>query len=198
MVLEMIGLLEGLAEPIALALPMEAIAGIDVRYVVSLLLIALLLFVLGALVETRLGHSVNEWLEERILGRIPGYSLARNLTRGVAGLNDETKFPVGVARIFSDGAGMMGLIMERHADGWVTFFVPQAPTPTLGNIYLVQAERVEQMNVPATSLLNCIMQWGIGAAEITRGAEGRGVRGPDTQTDASAPSRLMGASETTE
>jgi uncharacterized membrane protein len=163
---ELFGLLEAVAEPLALALPMETIAGIDVRYVISLLTIVLVCYALGALLETRAGQGANAWLDDKVFDRIPGYSLARSLTHGVAGRHDEQKFQVGLAQLVPDGALMMGLIVERQADGWLTFFVPQAPTPTLGNVYIVHSDRVEELNVPATSLLNCVMQWGIGSSAL--------------------------------
>ena len=61
---------------------------------------------------------------------------------------------------------MLALLVERHADGRMTLFVPQAPTPTLGTVYVVTADQVEVLGSSASDLLSSTMQWGIGTEEL--------------------------------
>lgn len=51
-------------------------------------------------------------------------------------------------------------IVERHADGSCTVFVPSAPTPAMGAIYILSAGRVYEVDVPLVQLAACVSKWG--------------------------------------
>jgi len=163
---EISDLLMGIVSPIAALLPVKKVAGIDVTYLVSAALIFAGCYLLGQGIRTRFGQRINEWVEGALLSRLPGFSLAKSLTRGIAGGYSDTPFPVALARIHGTEAAVLGLVVERHADGRLTLFVPQAPTPTLGTIYVVSADQVETLDSTATAMLNATMQWGIGIEEM--------------------------------
>jgi len=163
---DMVGALIGFIDPIAELIPIEEFVGVEVRVLLTLFALLSGLVLIGMLLETRLGESFNGWLERVLLDRIPGYNLAKNLTRGVAGQHAEAAFPVARVQIAEGGVEVIGLVVERHADESCTVFVTLAPTPTLGTIYLVPPDRVRLLDVPATRALNSIMQWGIGVGEL--------------------------------
>jgi uncharacterized membrane protein len=165
-IVQIVDLLIGVVEPVAKQLPVAAIAGIDVAYLVVILLMLGLCLVVGWIVQTSLGKTINEWFEAAVLNRLPGYSLAKNLTRGIAGQYSETPFPVALARIHGGEAAVLALVIEEHADGRFTIFVPQSPTPTLGMVYVVGPELIEIQSASAASVLNSTMQWGIGTSEL--------------------------------
>jgi uncharacterized membrane protein len=68
-------------------------------------------------------------------------------------------------RLQEGGAEAMALVIERNENDTCTVFVPLAPTPTLGSIYVIPNERMRLLDIPATSMLNCVMQWGIGTRD---------------------------------
>ena len=67
---------------------------------------------------------------------------------------------------------MFGFLMETLSDGRYIVFVPTSPAITLGHTYIVPPERVTLLDVPVTTVVNALTQWGAGAQEIyqTHGA----------------------------
>src|SRR6187397_1479572 len=66
----------GLVRPIAALLP----AWLPAEGLVSLLVVLVICFVVGAAVRTRTGRAVRERLEVTFFERLPGYGLLRSLT----------------------------------------------------------------------------------------------------------------------
>jgi len=58
---------------------------------------------------------------------------------------------------------VLAFIVEEHSNGDFTIFIPAVPTPNIGRIEYVHARRVRKLDVPASSVANSIMQWGIGS-----------------------------------
>jgi uncharacterized membrane protein len=159
---EAVSILADAVEPVADLIPVQVVFGMDMTYWVALAILLATCFLLGFLSQTAIGGAFNAWLERTIFDRLPGYQLARNLTQGVSGSDEKRSFPVALVQLHDGGAEAMALVVERNANDTCTVFVPLAPTPTLGSIYVIPNERVRMLDIPATSMLNCIMQWGIG------------------------------------
>jgi uncharacterized membrane protein len=162
---EALSILADAVEPVADLIPVQVVFGTDMTYWVALAILLSACFLLGFLTQTKVGGITNTWLERTIFDRLPGYRLARNLTHGISGSDANRSFPAALVRLQDGGAEAMALVVERNADGSYTVFVPLAPTPTLGSIYVVPNERVRMLNIPATSMLNCVMQWGVGTRD---------------------------------
>jgi uncharacterized membrane protein len=60
------------------------------------------------------------------------------------------------------------LIVEKLEDGSFTIFVPSAPTPMAGSIYILPPERVHPVDLPLTSAISVFSKWGTGAGEFVR------------------------------
>jgi len=60
--------------------------------------------------------------------------------------------------------------MEEHADGRVTVYVPSAPVLTVGNIFVVDSERITRLQAGAREVADCISKWGIGSEKIVAAA----------------------------
>jgi uncharacterized membrane protein len=170
---EALSILADAVEPVADLIPVQVVFGTDMTYWVALAILLSACFLLGFLTQTKVGGITNAWLERTIFDRLPGYRLARNLTQGVSGWDENQSFPVALVRLQDGGAEAMALVVERNTDDSYTVFVPLAPTPTLGSIYVVPNERVRMLNIPATSMLNCVMQWGVGTRDALALSEER-------------------------
>jgi uncharacterized membrane protein len=57
-------------------------------------------------------------------------------------------------------------IIEELDDGRFTVFVPAAPTPFSGSIYVLTPERVHPVDVPFTHAIKLLSQWGCGTKEL--------------------------------
>ena len=156
----MLAALEGAVDPVATQLPF----GGPVARVVALVVILAGCFVTGLVVRTQVGRRANAWLESKVLERLPAYGLLRSLGKRVAGEGEDLEMSPALAEI--EDALVPAFVVERHNDGRFTVFVPAIPTPTVGAVYVLPAARVHLLDVPLTTLVQCITRWGAGSREL--------------------------------
>jgi len=160
-------MLDGLINPIAELLPFESVGGIEIEFLLAILVVLLICFVAGVVIRTRMGSSIHQWVESSILDRIPGYALLRNLTQRFS--STEQNRTVVLARIHSQDAWSFGFVADEVEGDRVAVFVPMAPTPTVGAVYLLPRENVREITAGTAATMNCLMQWGIGAKDLVKG-----------------------------
>jgi len=83
------------------------------------------------------------------LGKIPGYTLLRGIVGDPENLSENAKLKVALANI--DDAWLLSFIVEELPDGMLAVFVPSAPTPTAGNVYLMTEQQVKRLDVPVAA-----------------------------------------------
>jgi len=150
----------GLVQPIAKLLP----GWFPAERVLSLLLVLIVCFLIGVAIQTRTGQAVRERLEKSLFERIPGYALFRSLTRQVAGSREERGWKPALAEI--EEALVPAFIIEEFEDGRFTVFVPSAPTPVSGSVYILTPERVHPVDVSFAQLIKSLSRWGYGSKEL--------------------------------
>ena len=123
-------------------------------------------FVAGALARTAIGQRSFASLESRILGRIPGYELARNLSQRLLGAPDGAPFAPAFAE--TDAGLVPAFVVERHDDGSCTVFVPAVPTPGVGALYVMPESRVHLLDVPFSRVVKCVTSFGVGSGELLK------------------------------
>ncbi len=139
----------------------------------SLLLVLAICVVFGALVGTRMGQGVRQWIEQSLFERIPGYSLFRSLTQQVAGQNRDSTWKAALVEI--EEALVPAFIIEEFNDGRYTVFVPSIPTPFAGAVYVLDRHRVHPVDVPFTDAVKVVSRWGSGAKDLVAAME-KGVK----------------------
>jgi len=159
-------LLKGLKSFVALLQPIVKLLPdwLPNENLLALLLVFFLCFVLGALVRTRLGRRVRERVEETFFGNLPGYDTIRSLSRRLAGQGGESEWKPAFAEV--EDALVPAFIVEEHADGRLTVFVPSIPTPFAGAVYILEPRRVHRVDVPLAHAIRCISRWGSGSRDL--------------------------------
>jgi len=161
--------LAALVQPFTHLLP----AWVPAEEALSLLLVLLICFLIGATVGSRAGQGVRKWIEGAVFERIPGYSLIRSLTQQVAGESREKAWKPALFQ--SDEALLPAFIIEELDDGRYTVFVPSIPTPFAGAVYILDRQRVHPVDVPFTDAVKVVTRWGSGAKGLVAAMEkGRG------------------------
>lgn len=155
-------------KPIAHLLPAYTIGRVAVADFLAAIVILALCFVAGLVIKTNMGRRFSGGLEGLAIRRVPGFALFRSAAHGLAGLEDEAGMTVALARI--EEAWMLSFVIEKHASGLLTVFVPSAPTPAAGSVYYLTEDRVRHLNVPVRAAVTCIMQLGLGSKELIEGA----------------------------
>jgi uncharacterized membrane protein len=152
--------LQGAVDPVAHTLPY----GTHIGRLIAWLIILGGCFVTGLAVRTTVGRRANSWLEQRVLARLPAYSLLRSIGKQVAGEGEDGQMAPALAEI--EDALVPAFIVEEHDDGRLTIFVPAVPTPTVGAVYIMDPARVHRIDVPITTMVQCVTRWGAGSKAL--------------------------------
>jgi uncharacterized membrane protein len=150
----------GLVQPLAKLLP----KWLPAEQVLSLLLVLIGCFLIGAAARTAVGQAARQRIERSFFERIPGYALFRSLTQQLAGSRDELVWKPALAEI--EEALVPAFIIEELENGSFTVFVPAAPTPFTGSIYILAPERVHPIDVPFTKAIKSLSRWGFGSKDL--------------------------------
>lgn len=150
----------GLVRPVAKMLP----AWMPAESVLALLLLLTLCFVVGLAVRTRAGRAVRERIEIAFFSKIPGYATIRGLAQRMAGEASDSEWKPALVEI--EDALVPAFIIEEHADGRYTIFVPSVPTPFAGAVYILDPARVHPIDVPFTQAIRSVSKWGSGSKEL--------------------------------
>lgn len=134
-------------------------------YAIAIAALLLLFFLIGWLIQTRLGGMLGNAIENTYLMKIPGYKTAKEIVGQFLGGNRTFFSEVVLVDIFNSGTLMTGFITDHHGE-IITVFVPTGPNPTSGNIYHVHQSRVHKTNASVDSGMRSIIGCGAGSADV--------------------------------
>ena len=140
--------------------------GLRFPTLIASLVLLLVCLAVGLLAQTRAGRGAGTSLESIILNRIPGYSMVRSITRRIGNIEESERFAPALAEI--EDSLVPAFVVEEHADGRYTVFVPSAPTPGVGAIYIMARERVHIVDLPFLKTVKCVSSWGVGSVELLK------------------------------
>jgi uncharacterized membrane protein len=147
-------------KPVSTHLP----EGVRHPLIMASLLLITVCFVIGALIRTAVGRQVKQAIEHKVLERLPGYTTLRNVAEQIGELESRHGFRPALVEI--EDALAIGFIVEEHADGRCTVFLPSSPTPAAGTIFIIDGARVHPVDVPVIKALTCVTKWGTGSGEL--------------------------------
>lgn len=152
--------MQGIVQPVGAVLP-EGV--VHPRVMAGLVMLALC-FVVGALIRTAIGRQVGRTVERTVLERLPGYTTLRSVAEQLGEMEKARGFQPALVEI--EEALAPAFIVEEHADGQCTVFLPSAPTPAAGTILIIAGARVHPVDVPITTAFKVVTKWGTGAGEL--------------------------------
>jgi hypothetical protein len=129
-------------------LRVDTVLGPSGDAVVAVLLFLFICVVAGYLVRISFLKRGSERIDRRLETLVPGYSQFRSETRkkiGVAAEQQEPSFDACLVRI--QELWEPGYVIERNGDGTLTVFVPQAPNPSQGRVYVTDPTRVRMLGI---------------------------------------------------
>jgi uncharacterized membrane protein len=132
----------------------------------AVVVILLLFFLVGLLVQTRLGKFVIHLLEERILKRIPLYRIIKETIIALFGGEKMIFKSVALIRPFGNETMITAFITDESSNGYTTVFVPSAPAPTGGYIYHLKNEFVIKIDYPIEQAMKTVLSLGAGSKEF--------------------------------
>ena len=159
------------AQPISdrLQLQWSDAAGVGAVTILSALLLVIVSFGAGITARTYLGKGITRWFENSLLGRLPQYQMVKSMAEGLAQF--ETASGIKPALISIEGGWQIGYLLEPLENGWLSVFLPQAPTPMSGNIMYLPADRVRPLDITMVEAMAIIKRIGVGSGQALRGAD---------------------------
>jgi uncharacterized membrane protein len=136
----------------------------------SLLLLLAICYLVGLAIGTPVGREIQKRIEHSLFEKIPGYTLFRSLTQRLVGESQDEAWKPALAEI--EDALVPAFIIEEHADGRYTVFVPSVPTPLAGAVYVLNADRVHPVDIAFTQALKTVSRWGAGCKDLVAAMEG--------------------------
>lgn len=155
-------------EPSYDALP-DAVFGVGVATVISVLVLVLIAFVAGLLARTKFGKRIGASLEHSLLGGLPQYQMVKSMAEGMAQV--ESTDNVTPVLVSVEDAWQIGYLLEPLENGWVAAFLPQAPTPMSGNVMYLPADRVRPLAITMVQAMAIVKRMGVGSADALRGTD---------------------------
>jgi uncharacterized membrane protein len=156
------------ARPIAGVLP-DALVGAGLVTALAALVLVLVSFLAGLVARTRAGRRMMRGFESSLLGAVPQYQLVKSVAEGLAQV--ENAEGVKPALISIEGGWQIGYLLEPLENGWVTVFLPQAPTPMSGNVMYLKAERVRPLDISMAKAMAIVKRVGAGSGAALRGTD---------------------------
>jgi uncharacterized membrane protein len=152
------------ASPVAALLPYGQAIALTVVYLAGTILIALSCFLAGLLAQSHRAGKISQWLENKLLSRIPLYAVAQNASQSIAGIEaDDTIRPVLVQ---IDEGWQIGFEIEPAGPGLVAVFMPGSPNPWSGAVHYVAVGKIRRLDVPLPAVLQSLKRFGRGSAEL--------------------------------
>ena len=108
------------------------------------------------------------WFENSFLGGLPQYQMMKSMAEGLARV--ESSEGVQPALVSIEDGWHIAYLLEPQETGWVTVFLPQAPTPMSGNVMYLPADRVRPLDITMVQAMAIVKHRGVGSADALRGA----------------------------
>lgn len=129
----------------------------------AVLLIAVC-FLVGLVIQTAIGARVKGFAEERILNKLPGYSILRGFSSQLTKFEKSSTFQSALIEV--EDALVPGFVIEDHSNDRCTVFIPSVPTLLTGSLYILDKGRVHRLRLPAMALMQCVSKWGVGSGAL--------------------------------
>ena len=134
--------------------------------VLAIIVILLVFFIVGLIVQTRIGKFLFDYIEQILLVKIPLYKIIKETTIQIMGSNKRLFKQVALVKLFGNDTMLTAFVTDNHDDGSFTVFVPSGPAPTAGFIYHLSKENVQLVDYPIEKAMKTIFSLGAGSREM--------------------------------
>jgi uncharacterized membrane protein len=121
----------------------------------------------GLFTKTTKASQFIKLIEDKILSKIPGYSLLKGMSESAVGLESEYLKEVVLVNI--EEVWQIGFLMDKIDEELSAVFIPGAPNPMSGDVVFVKKERLKILDIPELSAMKIYKKLGLDAREILQG-----------------------------
>ncbi len=152
-------------EPLTENMMYGPLANAIIATVIVIAGVILVFFIVGVILKTIWGKSIQNWLEKRIYENIPMFSTFKQLTQRITGI-ENSNFPVVEIDLYGTGVKVLGVVVEKLEDERLMVYAPSSPLVTVGQLYVVPNDRINELNASIHDTLNCLSQAGLEASKV--------------------------------
>lgn len=156
-------LLQGLLQPILKPIENLTFIGFGLQRIIAILVLLIICFIAGLVANTKMARRFVTWLEDTILGLVPGYHMLKSMGQAMAGL-EQKEMEIVLARI--DDGWSLSFLIEKVDEDLYTVYVPGAPNPLSGSVYHVGEKQIVRTDITQRQALTCLRQLGVGSISV--------------------------------
>ena len=161
------GLMLQVAEPIGELIPIESIGGVALANIIVVLLILVICFIAGLFATKKVFTRFQEYIESKILLKIPGYGLVKGITNSMKMSEEASKNFLPVLVRLADFE-QLGFEIERADDKKAVVYLPGSPNPWSGTVVMADVEQVNRLDISVPDALAYMERLGIGSADLLK------------------------------
>ena len=162
---EFVGLIIGLATPIADLLPLDFIESVPETEILAALLILAAALIVGIFSLLPAGAALGRYLEKRTLSKLPVYQPLKTLLHALLGSEQSDSFKP--AFILSDsGVAEPAYIIEDTGRPRLIVLVPWTPASFAGSLRLIPREQVHELDLSLDEFSLAIGHFGVGLSNL--------------------------------
>ena len=155
-----------LVMPIIKLLNVTHIFGIGVEIIVAIAIILFILYLGGLISKTSRAKKAVKKIEDALLSKVPGYDMIKNMGESFVGFEGNTSISTVLARI--EDAWQYGFLIEEIEGEQYAVYVPGAPNPMSGSVYILEKARIKKTNIPLQAAMKSLRGLGIGSNELLK------------------------------
>lgn len=155
-------------KPIIDILPDSRIFGNELLDLRALTAFIISVFICGFVMRIGFGQYILRFINIIVMKIVPGHSVFEKMINEEAASGDKNYRSVVFASI--DEVWAMGLVIEEKNElGLLMIYIPTAPIPTGGNLYMMKEEQLKRVNISVQDALKCIWHLGKDSDKIFSG-----------------------------
>ena len=173
LLMEIFGLVVGLATPIADLFPAGTFDDPNHPILLAFILLFAVSFLIGIVMKSEAVTRLGKWIQEKTVGKMPLYRFVKSLVSGLIGAEKSASFKPA---LFDAGNNVQEIVyvIEDLGNGTLTALFPYAPTGFAGPVKVVPTNRITPLDTNLGDMSLALNHMGLGAGKLLSSeAEGR-------------------------
>lgn len=127
--------------------------------------LAIVFLMTGIIFKTTQGIRFQNWLQNQVLLHIPLYKSLRGITLQLTGVS-KANYPVVEVDLNQGGLKSIGIMTDTLADGRCVIYFPFAPIINIGQVNIVEKEKVKILDMSLKDATDIFTQIGFEANNV--------------------------------
>ena len=133
--------------------------------VIVLIALGVFFFINGLIIHTYLGKRFKDWMEAKVFSHIPFYGTLSGVTKQLVGVG-KAKYQVVEFDLYGNNTKVLGLLTDTLTDGRHVIFTPFAPVINIGQVHIVDHEKVKILDMTLKEATDIMTKIGFEADKV--------------------------------